>query len=152
MLLCHLGCTVICMDRDLTGLETQRSRFSRTSLSKVSERMVLQQLDLEKDPWPFAACSVGGIINVHFFLPALFPCFERSLSPGGYLLFETVPGCGGNYLQLPTAGAVKNSLGDSFDLEFYKEGKVGPRDYDAVTVQVLARRRTYCTISTLANQ
>jgi hypothetical protein len=88
-----------------------------------------------------ANSRVGGIINVHFLLPALFPFCESSLSPGGYLLLETVPGCGGNYLELPKAGGIRSALGKAFDFEFYKEGKVGPRGYDAVTVQLLARRR-----------
>lgn len=141
LLLSQLGCTVICVDRDLSGLATQRLRLRRTAAMRVSERLMLQRLDLVQDPWPFGPCAVGGIVNVHFFLPALFPSFVSSLSPGGYLLFETAPGCGGNYLELPKAGDVKTALGKAFDLEFYQEGKVGPHDYDAVTVRVLARRR-----------
>jgi hypothetical protein len=70
----------------------------------------------------------------------LFPFFEDSLSPGGCLLFETVPGCGGNYLELPKAGQLKGLLGKAFDIEYYKEAKVGPADYDAVTVRLLASR------------
>ena len=116
-------------------------RLSRTLLSKVPGQLVLQRLDLMKDPWPFGSGTVGGILNIHFFAPTLFPFFARSLSPGGYLLFETVPGCGGNYLELPKAGEVRTALGKAFDIEFYKEGQVGPHAYNAVTVQTLARRR-----------
>ena len=141
MLLLRLGCTVICVDKELAALQTRLVRLSRTLFSKVSGNLVLQRLDLIKDPWPFGPRTVGGILNVHFFTPRLFPFFARSLSPGGYLLFETVPGCGGNYLELPKAGEVRNALGKAFDFEFYKEGRVGPRAYDAVTVQTLARRR-----------
>jgi hypothetical protein len=57
------------------------------------------------------------------------------------LLLETVPGCGGNYLELPKAGTLKTAFERGFNFEFYKEGKVGPPDYDAVTVQLLAKRR-----------
>jgi hypothetical protein len=141
MFLSQLGCTVICVDRDLTSIQTQKLRLRRTSVREALARLTLCQLDLVKDPWPFGPCTIGGIVNVHFLLPALFPFFENSLAPGGYLLLETVPGCGGNYLDLPKTGEVSSALGKSFDFEFYKEDKVGPRGYDAVTVQLLAKRR-----------
>jgi len=141
MLLSQLGCTIICVDKDLTHLEAQQVRWRSTPLRTASERLVLQHLDLINHRWPFGLRVMGGIVNVHFFLPALFPFFESSLSPGGYLLLETPPGCGGNYLELPKEGEVRCALGKAFDLEFYKEGKVGPRAYNTVTVKVLARRR-----------
>ena len=141
MLLLRLGCTVICVDKDLAGLQARRARLRRTLFSKASGQLVLQRLDLVKDPWPFGPCTVGGILNIHYFAPALFPLFASSLSPGGYLLLETFPGCGENYLDLPKAGEVRKALVNAFDLEVYKEGKAGPHGYDAVTVQTLARRR-----------
>ena len=107
----------------------------------LSRRLILRQLDFVKDAWPFGPCTLGGIVNVHFYLPELFPSFEYSLSPGGYLLFETVPGCGGDYLELPKAGQLKGLLGKAFEIEYYKERKVGPVDYDAVTVRLLAKKR-----------
>ena len=97
-------------------------------------------MDLVHDPWPFGVGIVGAIINVHFVLPALFPLFESSLLPGGYLLIETVPAHGGNYLELPRAGDLRVAFQSAFDLEFYKERKAGPGNYDAVTVKLLARR------------
>jgi SAM-dependent methyltransferase len=133
-LLLELGCRVVCIDKDQTGLQNQLSRLP------CSGAVTLQHLDLARDPWPFGAESVGGIINVHFLRPALFPCFERSLRKGGYLLLESVPGCGKNYLELPSAGEVQSALGRAFDFEFYKERKVGPHDSDAVTVKAVARR------------
>jgi SAM-dependent methyltransferase len=140
IVLAELGCTVVCLDNDLRLIRVQRTELSNTHLKQAFQRLKLQRLDLNKDPWPFAASSVGGIINVHFFLPTLLPLFEKSLMPGSYLLLETVPGCGGNYLQLPKAGEVKFALGRAYDFEFYRERRVGPFDYDAVTVQLLARR------------
>ena len=83
----------------------------------------------------------GGIINVHFFLPTLLSVFARSLLPGAYLLIETIPGCGGNYLSLPSAGEVRKQLAGKFELPVYKESKVGPESIDAVTVKVLAKRK-----------
>jgi SAM-dependent methyltransferase len=138
--LSQLGCSVICIDRDLTRLQKQLS-VAHSLFGTSSLRITPHLLDLANDPWPFGAASVGGIINVHFFLPSLVPAFESSLSPGAYLLLETIPGCGGNYLELPKTGVLKTSFEKSFDLEFYKEGRVGPADHDAVTVQLIARRR-----------
>jgi SAM-dependent methyltransferase len=134
-----LGCTVICIDRDLGRLATQPPSIPHDLFAPVAPELVLRQMDLLKDSWPFGESSVGGIINIHFFCPMLLPAFERSLAPGGYLLFETVPGCGGNYLELPKAGAVRSAFGNVFDFEFYQERRVGPHGFDAVTVRMLAR-------------
>jgi tellurite methyltransferase len=138
----QLGCTVICVDRDLGALQDQLEHLRCTELRNALARLSLHQLDLVKDRWPFAAYRAGGIINVHFLLPALFPLFERSLSPGGYILLETVPGCGGNYLELPKAGELRSAFERGFDLEFYRERKVGPPGFDTVTARVLARKRS----------
>jgi SAM-dependent methyltransferase len=141
ILLSQLGCAVICVDKDLSLLQTQQQRLSGTLLGRALAQLTLNQMDLLKDPWPFGGGTLGGVVNIHFLLPALFPFFESSLSPGGYLLVGTVPACGGNYLQLPKKGELKMALAKAFDFEFYKEGKAGPRGYDAVTVQLLAKRR-----------
>jgi hypothetical protein len=107
-------------------------------LSKIT----LHAMDLIDDPWPFEPESVGGIINVHFLVPALLSCFTYSLAVGALLLIESVPGCGGNYLQLPKAGELKHALGDHFRFLFYKEQKVGPANIDAVTVKLVAEKKT----------
>jgi hypothetical protein len=137
----NLGCSVICVDRDLAGLRAQQLRLSSTSLGDASSRMSLYQMDFVKDPWPFGAAQAGGIINVHFLLPSLFPFFESSISADGYLLLETVPAHGGNYLELPKAGELRSAFERTFDLEFYRERKAGPPSVDAVTVQLLGRKR-----------
>jgi SAM-dependent methyltransferase len=136
-----LGCAVICVDKDLTPLRAQQLKLPLTSVSKTSGQLSLRQMDLIQDPWPFDECSVGGIVNVHFLLPSLFPCFARSITHNGCLLLETVPGCGGNYLQLPKAGYLRSAFEKAFVFEFYRERKVGPAGSDAVTVQLLARRK-----------
>jgi SAM-dependent methyltransferase len=142
ILLSQLGCAVICVDKDMSLLQTQQQRLSGSLLGRALAQLTLHQMDLIKDPWPFGVCTLGGIVNIHFLLPMLFPFFERSLSPGGYLVLGTVPACGGNYLQLPKKGELRAALARAYDLEFYKEGKAGPRGYDAVTVQLLAKRRS----------
>jgi SAM-dependent methyltransferase len=137
--LSQLGCKVICIDRDLADLRRHGAYQVQISSGK-KQRLELCQLDLVEHSWPFGEASVGGIVNVHFFLPSLFPLFEKSLSPGGYLIFESVPGCGGNYLQLPPAGYVRSLLARGFDIEVYKERKVGPPGRDAVTTKTVAKR------------
>jgi hypothetical protein len=98
-------------------------------------------MDLVKSPWPVDYGSAGGIINVHFTLPALFPLFANSLIPNGYLLLETVSGCGENFMELPKKGALKTALEANFEFEMYREKPVGPVERQAVTVKLLARRR-----------
>jgi len=138
--LAELGCTVICVDKNLNQLRSYETLRMQTSPAK-HKPLEFHQLDLIEEPWPFTEGSVGGIVNIHFFLPSLFPHFENSLSSGGYLLFESVPGCGGNYLELPPADYVRSLLASGFDLEVYKERKVGPMGSDTVTTQSVARRR-----------
>ena len=124
-----LGCEVIFVDRDLTLLH-DRGRF------------VSFQIDLARHHWPFAPRMIGGIIDVHFLLPSLFVRFAESLTPGGYLLLETVPGCGRNYFELPKMGCLRQELAENFDFEKYRERKIKPPNIDAVTVRLLARRRS----------
>lgn len=138
--LSQLGCKVICIDKDLSDLRRREAHQAKMP-SDGNHRLELRPLDLVEGLWPFGEGSVGGIVNVHFFLPSLFPFFENSLSPGGYLIFESVPGCGGNYLQLPPAGYVRSLLAIGFELEVYKERKVGPPGRDAVTTLTVAKRR-----------
>ncbi len=139
--LAHLGCNVVCMDKDLTRLRAEQLRWGHTILSEVSKRLIPQKIDFLKEPWPFSANTLGGIVCVHFFITSLLEHFENSLSPGGYLLIETVPGCGENYRELPKAGTLRRNIETSFDCHFYKERRVGPDAWNAVTVQTLARRR-----------
>lgn len=141
VLFAQLGCPVLCLDRDLARLRENIARLRRTNMRAACEKLSLHDLDLAKDAWPFDAEFLGAIINVHFLLPQLFSFYERSISAGGFLLLETVPGHGGNYLELPRAGALRLAFERAFELEFYRERKAGPPEFDAVTVHLLARRR-----------
>ena len=80
--LSELGCTVICIDKDLTELRQHQTHQSHTSAPK-EQRLELCHLDLVNESWPFAEGSAGGIVNVHFFLPSLFSRFVNSLTSGG---------------------------------------------------------------------
>ena len=137
MIFAELGCNVICVDIDLTRLKNHLS--GQASRFESSSRLQLRILNLINDPWPFKAGAIGAIINIHFLLPTLFPCFAYSLAPGGYLLIESISGRGGNYLELPAAGEVKSALETGFHLELYEERKVGPKESNAVTVKLVGR-------------
>jgi SAM-dependent methyltransferase len=137
--LAQLGCEVVCADRDLSPLDAFARRLKRhDSFIEMLSRLRFHPLDLVLNPWPFARDEFGAIINIHFFLPALLHYFEASLRPGGYLLIETAPGCGGNYRDLPKAGCVRQILSAGFDIEYYREGRAGP----AVSVKAFARKRS----------
>ena len=101
--LASFGCEIVFIDRDLTRLQ-DHGRFNSF------------EIDLARAPWPIGPCELGGIVNVHFLLPELFPHFAASLAPGAYLLLETVPGCGCNYRELPKAGRLRQQLAADFDL------------------------------------
>jgi len=133
--LAELGSLVICIDND-------PSRMQVPCCVHGPGRVEFMKLDLKLEPWPFGPNSVGGIINVHFYLAELLPHFATALRPGSYLLLESFPGCGGNYLQLPPAGFVSSVLSKTLDLHFYKERRVGPNGTDAVTVHLLAQKRS----------
>jgi SAM-dependent methyltransferase len=139
----RIGGTVICIDRDLSSFNANPLVLRDAKTHPVG--LVPRVVDLVKDPWPFTMNSVGGIINIDFLLPMLFPFFARSLSPGGLFLLETVSGRGGNYRELPQEGELKAALGQAFDLTFYEERSAGPSGQSAVAVKLLARRKAYPT-------
>jgi SAM-dependent methyltransferase len=132
--LAQLGCTVICIDRDLTRLK------SKLTKPRILDRLIFVQMDLLTDPWPIARGTVGGIVLVDFLDQSLFGYFERSLITGGHLLIETVSARGGNYLELPNAGALRTAFEKSFDFVLYRERHAGPRTSNAVTVRMLGRK------------
>jgi hypothetical protein len=128
----HLGCTVICVDKDLSRLP-DGAKLANLPLTRC-------QLDLITDPWPFGVATIGGIILVDFLHLPLISRFEESLISGGLLLLETVSGRGENYRELPEAGELRAATQNAFDIKFYKESLVGPPQLRRVSVKMLARR------------
>lgn len=131
----------MCIDKNLADVGTLRRQLRRSKLKGFLRRMTLSQLDLTATPWPFGPQTAGGIVNVHFLSCPLLACFSESLLPGAYLLLETAPACGRNYLDLPMQGELRGLLENSFDIEFYKERRAGPPESGKVTVKLIARRR-----------
>jgi hypothetical protein len=133
--LAQLGCKVVCIDRDLSRLQ------ERMPDAEVSKRLTLIEMDLITDPWPFGEQATGGIVLVDFLDRSLFQLFERSIVTGSYLLIETISNRGGNYLELPRTGELRQAFDRSFDFCLYHEREAGPRGVNAVTVRMLGKRR-----------
>jgi len=131
----QMGCTVICIDRDLSRLRKEELDLPDR------KRLRVLLLDVQKEPWPFAACTLGGIVIVDFLPWLLFPYLTESLVPNGCLLLETVSGRGGNFQELPKAGQLEAAFDRNLMIEDYKEKYVGPRASGAVSVKMLGRRR-----------
>jgi hypothetical protein len=91
--------------------------------------------------WLFADECFSGIVCIHFLTLDLLDAFHRALIPRGFLFIETFGGQGQNYLDLPHKGQLHDLLTSNFDLLFYKERAVGPRNVRAVAVKLLAIRR-----------
>lgn len=141
------GISVVCADRDMERL----SALVRLAPKQIAQLMPRKsgaghlypvRADLAPSLWTFGENCFAGIVCVHFLDVALFPTFQSSLMGGGFLYIETFGGHGGNYLDLPKAGHVRDLLQAGFDLLFYREKRVGPAGYDAVTVKLFARKRS----------
>jgi hypothetical protein len=132
--LARFGCTVICLDRDLSRLK------ARMPGGEISKRLTLVEMDLLSDRWPFGHRTIGGIVLVDFIDRSLFKLFERSLVAGSYLLIETISNRGGNYLELPRAGELRTAFEKSFEFCLYEEREAGPTEANTVTVGMLGRR------------
>jgi SAM-dependent methyltransferase len=145
--LAALGMSVVCVDQKkerldvLVRLAPKYIADLRTSECEAGQLYPVLA-DLELSQWPFRENCFAGIVCVHFLNVALFGVFRSSLVPGGYLYIETFGGHGRNHLELPQAGQLRALLSRDFQLSFYREKKVGPVDYDAVTVKLLARKRS----------
>jgi SAM-dependent methyltransferase len=147
------GLSVVCADQKLERLnELVRlapKHIADLKLPKCKAWQLYPLLaDLDPAQWPFRENCFAGIICVHFLNVALFKAFRSSLVAGGGLYIETFGGQGGNYLDLPKAGQLRDMLSKDFDLPFYREKKVGPPGYDAVTVKLFARKRFHPPVST----
>jgi SAM-dependent methyltransferase len=136
------GLSVVCVDRDVGRLKSfiHLRSIPNAELGDDSGRLYLVVADLKRSQWPFSRNCFGAIICVHFLDIDLFEAFRFSLVPSGQLYIETFGGHGGNYLDLPGAGQLRDLLSQHFHLAFYRERKVGPADTDAVSVKLLAKK------------
>lgn len=95
--------------------------------------------DLNDEGLPFANASFGTLVVVHF-IPKCWKNYIKLLTRDGYLLFETMGGHGGNYLELPRMGEMRAFLDGKFKVSLYRERLVGPSEANAATVRFVARK------------
>jgi SAM-dependent methyltransferases len=132
------GRRVWAIDRDLSRLSSFASSRLGRCLVRQS-RVSLVCSDLNQPYLPFRHGAFGLIVLVHF-LPQSLGALTSLVAPGGYLFIETIGGQGGNWLELPPAGALEQALGRDFSFCFYKERQVGKRGTSAVSVRLLAKK------------
>jgi SAM-dependent methyltransferase len=130
----QMGCNVICIDKNFSRL--CKNEFDLP----IQKRLEVRLLDALNEPWPFARCTLGGIIVVDFLPWPLFPHLTDSLIPNGYLLLETVSGRGENFRELPKAGQLEATFKGRLIIEDYREKYLRPRSSGAVTVKMIGRR------------
>jgi SAM-dependent methyltransferase len=139
------GLSVVCVDHEGDRLNSLiRFASINSNALKRSEceigRLYPVRADLKHSQWPFSQNCFGAIICVHFLDTDLFDAFRSSLVPSGNLYIETFGGHGGNYLDLPKAGGLRDLLSRHFGLAFYRETKVGPPNSGAVSVKLLGKK------------
>jgi SAM-dependent methyltransferase len=139
------GLSVLCVDQDLSRLQTlvRLAPVHVAELKKSNTRagkLYPVLADLSYPRWPFAQRCFGVIVCIHFLDIELLDTFSRSLVKNGRLYIETFGGHGGNYLDLPKSGQLSDLLAPHFQLLFYRERKVGPAAYGAVSVMTLAAK------------
>ena len=141
-----LGKSVVCVDRDIECLRVLSAiapKYIARFKSPLSATGQLYPIcaDLDRLNWPFLPGQFSAITCVHFLKIDLLDCFWSALVAGGYLFIETFGGQGQNYVDLPKAGQLRDLLSTQFDLASYRERKVGPIEYDAVSVKLLAQKQ-----------
>jgi len=143
------GCTVVAFDNDrkrLAALEQVKAAYiaERASAGVSTGHIFTVCADLTAEGWPVAPSSVSAIICIHFAMIDLVPSFMSSLQVGGHIYAETFGGQGQNFRELPKAGQLRELLCRYVEFRHYKERKVGPPEFDSVSVTLFAQRRYQC--------
>ena len=137
LFLAEKGYKIIGVDIDRERIRFVASR-TRSEPRLVKKNLSLAVCDLQAESLPFADASYGALLIIRF-IPEQWSNYLALLRTGGYLIFETMGGQGGNYLQLPRVGQMRALLG-GFRMSFYRERPVGPPEAHAVTVRLVARK------------
>jgi SAM-dependent methyltransferase len=140
------GCTVVAIDNDrkrLVTLEQVKAEYieEHASVAVSTGQIFTVCADLTAEGWPVAPTSVSAIICIHFSMIDLVPSFISSLQVGGHIYAETFGGQGQNFRELPKAGQLRELLSGHVEFKYYKERKVGPTEFDSVSVTLFAQRR-----------
>jgi SAM-dependent methyltransferase len=144
------GSTVVAIDRDrkrLVALEHLKAAYIAESASAGVSigQICVVCADLTAEAWPIAPSSVSAIICIHFPMINLIPRFITSLQVGGHIYVETFGGHGQNFRESPQAGQLRDLFSKHVEFLYYKERKIGPPEFDSVSVTLLAQRRHECS-------
>lgn len=74
--LTQAGFQVEAVDRDVSSLG-------------FTHQAIVRQIDLEAQPWPYAAGEFDGIVITNYLYRPLFPFLCQTLAMGGVLIYET---------------------------------------------------------------
>src|SRR5271170_2512800 len=123
------------VDRERVNFVASEAR----NAAQLKKNLSLAVCDLNAERLPLAEASFGTLLIVHF-IPEQWSNYLAVLSTGGYLLFESMGGQGGNYLHLPRVGQIRALLEPGFNVSLYRERPVGPHAANAVAVRLVARK------------
>jgi len=145
-LLASLSRNVVAVDADIHRLVTLKQTLvdeaQKGPKRPSASSSLVVQVDLKQHHWPLAKQVFSKVEIVHYLQRDILSMLDAILAPGGYIYLETYGGHGGNHLSLPRAGAMRLALARRYELDFYRERRVGPPDQAAVTVCFLARKLT----------
>jgi hypothetical protein len=141
---------VVAVDNDrkrLAALEQVKTEYiaAHASVGVGTGQIFTVCADLTAQGWPVTRSSVSAIICVHFAMMDLVPSFISSLQVGGHIYVETFGGQGQNFRELPKAGQLRELLSGHVEFRYYNERKVGPPEFDSVSVILLAEKREECS-------
>lgn len=145
----EMGFDVVCVDKDsevVDALVNSQGLSQTPGQNKIGRRLgVLMPViaELSAATWPFGDSVAKLVISIDFLDMRLLESFGSSLKGGGLLVIETVSGHGGNYLELPERGSLKQELSNrlGFELLMYSEREVGPAGGNAVAAKLVAVKR-----------
>lgn len=98
---------VYAYDIDLGRLEGFKALYPEVHL-------ISHQVDLCSDVFQLPEASFSLVILVHFYTKSLFEKVVQCVTPGGFLLFETIDDRGMNFLEMPEHGVVQALLEKDF--------------------------------------
>jgi SAM-dependent methyltransferase len=134
--LARRGFEIECLDNDNKALE----HISKNNTPCCNLKTI--KIDFDSESLPFSENSLAGAICVHSWGYNWCNEIIESISPmikkGGFIFVETVANRGGNYMELPRSGYIRDKVERYFNIVDYTEKKAGPENCDAVTVKAFA--------------
>jgi hypothetical protein len=131
------GFDIIAVDKNLVRLSSVQKSISEKA--HAAGKVLPLCADLSKGRLPFGPRSFSAILCIHYPIQNVLADFDDQLMDGGHLFVETFGGHGENYLELPKANEIRQSL-KGYKFIFYNERPVGPISSNSVVVKALAQK------------